>query len=59
LIHAATLSSRDPETADAILDRVDPIVEKQILGGDSRLLHGILRHGVVSDPAIQRWNHSG
>jgi transposase-like protein len=27
------------------------------VGGDSRRLRGILRHGVVSCPALQRWNH--
>jgi hypothetical protein len=38
-------------SADPVLNRVEPIVEKQTLGGDSRLLRGILRHGVVSVPA--------
>ena len=46
-------------SANPVLDRVEPIVEKQNLGGDSRLLRGILRHGVVSVPARQRRNHLG
>lgn len=46
-------------SANAILDGVRPIIEKQIVGGDSRRLHGILRHGVVSLPALQRWNRLG
>ena len=29
------------------------------MGGDSRRLRGILRHGAVSCPALQRWNHFG
>ena len=44
---------------DPVLDRVEPIIEKQTPGGDSRLLHGIFRHGVVSVPARQRRNHLG
>ena len=46
-------------SADPVLDRVEPIIEKQTLGGDSRLLRGIFRHGVVSVPARQRRNHLG
>jgi len=37
--------------AHPVLDRVKPIIEKQNLGGDDRLLRGILHHGVVSVPA--------
>src|SRR5271166_3848605 len=44
---------------DPVLDRVEPIIEKQTLGSDNRLLRGILRHGVVSVPARQRRNHLG
>jgi len=44
-------------SAPPVLDRVEPIIEKQNLGGDSRLLRGVLRHGVVSLPARQRRNH--
>lgn len=44
---------------DAARGRIRPIIEKQNVGGDSRLLRGILRHGVVSFPARQRWNQSG
>ena len=44
---------------DPVLDPVEPIIEKQTLGGDSRLLRGIFRHGVVSVPARQRRNHLG
>jgi len=46
-------------SVNPVLDRVEPIVEKQRLGGDSGLLHGILRHGVVSVPTRQRRNHLG
>ena len=46
-------------SANPVLDRVEPIVEKQWLGGDTRLLHGILPHGVVSVPTSQRRNHLG
>ena len=44
---------------DPVLDPVEPIIEKQTLGGDSRLLRGILCHGVVSVPARQRRNYLG
>ncbi len=36
---------------NAVLNRVRPIIEKQIVSGDSRRPRGILRHGVVSFPA--------
>jgi hypothetical protein len=42
-----------------ILDRVEPIVEKHDIGGNSRRLCGSLPHGAVSFPALQRWNHVG
>src|SRR5580704_1999311 len=42
-----------------VLDRVEPIIQKQSFGGHSRLLRGILRHGVVSVPARERRNHLG
>jgi hypothetical protein len=45
--------------ANRVLDRIEPILEKQNVGGDTRPLHGILRHGVVSYPALQRWNRLG
>ena len=41
-------------SANPVLDRIEPIIEKQNLGGHSRLLRGILRHGVVS--TFQRAN---
>ena len=44
---------------DPVLDRVEPITQKQSFGGHSRLLRGIFRHGVVSVPARQRRNHLG
>jgi hypothetical protein len=43
--------------ANAVLDRIEPIVEKHDVGRDSRRPCGSLRHGVVSFPAHQRWNH--
>ena len=43
----------------AVLDRVEPIIEKQSLSGPGRLLRGILDHGVVSVPARQRRDHRG
>ena len=46
-------------SADPVLDRVEPIIEKQTPGGRSRLFRGILCHGVVSVPARQRRNHLG
>ncbi len=46
-------------SADRVLDRVEPIIEKQNLGGDSRLLLGILRNRAVSIPARRRWNQLG
>ena len=46
-------------SANPVLNRVEPIVEKQRVGGDTRLLHGILPHGVVSVPTRQRRNHLG
>ena len=42
-----------------VLDRVEPIIQKQSFGGHSRLLRGSLPHGVVSVPARQRRNHFG
>ena len=45
--------------ANCILDRIEPIVEKHGAGRDSRRLRGILRHGVVSFPALQRRNQLG
>jgi hypothetical protein len=57
------LQHRFDEAANAspnpVLDRVEPIIEEQMIGRDSRLLRGILRHGVVSVPTRQRRNHSG
>ena len=53
------LNEPAPPSSDPVLDPVEPIIEKQTLGGDSRLLRGILCHGVVSVPARQRRNHFG
>src|SRR5215208_148321 len=45
--------------AKAILDRIEPAVEKQILGLTGTSRRGIARHGVVSSPALQRRNQQG
>src|SRR5215203_5659275 len=45
--------------AKAILDRIEPAVEKQLLGGADLSRRDIARHGVVSTPALQRRNQQG
>ena len=42
-----------------VLDRIEPAVEKEIFGLISSIRRGILRHGVVSSPALQRRNQQG
>src|SRR5829696_7731957 len=45
--------------AKAILDRIEPAVEKQLLGVADLSRRDIARHGVVSTPALQRRNQQG
>ena len=45
--------------ANRVLDRIEPIVEKHGAGRDSSRPRGILHHGVVSFPALQRRNQLG
>ena len=45
--------------ANPVLDQIKPAVEKKRFDGDRRRFGDILCHGVVSFPALQRWNHVG